>query len=98
MSPLTLTYFVDHDEGFEVVFSASLLNIPFYSTLLYLRLKNLSGHDHDIHQYYVPIVESLEIEIKIIVLGKRIRKLGSRRIVRIRIINGIIERKEIRYI
>ena len=98
MNLLALIYLVDYDEGFEVVFSTSLLNISFYSTLLYLKLKNLSDYDHDIHQYYVPIVKNLEIEIKITVLDKRIKKLDSRKIIRVRIINGIIEGKKIRYI
>ena len=98
MSPLALIYLVDYDEGFEVIFSTNLLNISSYFTLLYLKSKNLSGHDHDIHQYYVPIVKSLEIETKITVLGKKIRKSDSRKIIRARTINGIIGGKEIRYI
>ena len=98
MSLLVLTHLVDHDEGFEVVFSTSLLNISFYFVLLYLRLRNLLGYDYDIYQHHVPIVESLEIKIKIIVLNKRIRKSDSRRIIRTKTINGMIGRKKIRHI
>ena len=40
-------------------------------------------------------MENLKIKIKITVLGKKIRKLDSRKIVRIRIINGIMGEKKI---
>ena len=43
-------------------------------------------------------MKSLENEIKITFLGKKIKRSGSRRIVRIRIINGMIGRKKIKYV
>ena len=98
MSPLALIYLVNYDERFEAIFSANLLNLPSYSIFLYLRLRNLLDYDYDIYQYHVSTVENLEIEIEITVLGKKIRKLDSKRIVKIRTINGIIGEKEIKYI
>ena len=86
-------YLVDYDEGFEFIFSTSLLNISFYFTFLYLRPRNLLNHDYDIYQYYVPTVKNLEIKTKIIVLNKRLKKSDSRRIIRARTINEIIEKK-----
>ena len=95
MSFLALTHLVDYDEGFEIFLFTSLLNISSYFTLLYLRLRNLLDYDYDIYQHHVPIVKSLEIEKEITVLDKKIRKSGSRRIARVRTINGIIRKKEI---
>ena len=95
---MVLTHLADHDEKFEIIFSTNLLNISFYFTLLYPKPRNLSDYDHDIHQHHVPTVKSLEIETEITVLNKKIRKLDSKRIIRIRIINEIIEGKKIRYI
>ena len=98
MSFLIPIYFEDLVEKYEIIIFTNLLSISSRITFLCRKLNVLLDYDHDIYQYYVPIVKSFKIETKIIVLGKKIRKSDSRKIIRIKIINGIIKRKEIKYI
>ena len=94
MNPLIPIYLEDPAEKYEIIIFTNSSNISSRITPLYLKPSVLLNYNHDIYLYYVLNVKSQEI----IVLNKRIKKLDSRRIVRIRIINEIIKEKKIRYI
>ena len=94
MSFLIPIYFEDSAEKYEIIIFTNLSNISFRIASLYLKLNVLLDYNHDIHLYYVLNVESREM----IVLNKKIKKSDSRKIVKTRIINGIIKEKEIKYI